>query len=91
MSRAPHQVQLCRATPRDVARALPQADAARVRDVLALAGPDALQAVAVLAAAIGTLVGQRVDLAVQPAVVGGVSVVIANTALLHAQRPAGRG
>ena len=83
--------RLCRATPRDVARALPDVDLARVRDLLALAGPDPLQAVAVLATALGTLVGTRVDLAAQPVVVSGVAQRITNTALLHAQPPAGRG
>lgn len=82
---------ICRATPRDVASALPQVDLARVRDVLALAGPDPLQAVAVLATALGALVGQRVDLAAQPVVVGGLAQRITNTALLHAQASAGRG
>ena len=82
---------ICRATPRDVARALPQVDLACVRNVLALAGPDPVQAVAVLATALGTLVGTRVDLTAQPAVIGGLTQRIANTALLHRQAPAGRG
>jgi hypothetical protein len=82
---------ICRATPRDVARALPAPDEVRVRDVLAAAGADPMQALAVLATAIGTIAGQRVDLPVQSVVLGGVAHVMANTALLHAQDAVGRG
>jgi hypothetical protein len=83
--------RISRATARDVARALPAADEARVRDVLAAAGADPMQALAVLATAIGTIAGRRVDLPVQLALLGGVVRLMANTALLHAQDAAGRG
>ncbi len=76
---------------RRIAAALPQSDPALVRDLLALAGPDLAVALANLAAAIGTLAGQRVAASAQPLVLGAAAHVIANTALLHAQRPAGRG
>lgn len=76
---------------RRIAATLPQADPARVQDLLALAGPDLAVALANLAAAIGTLAGQRVATEAQPLLLGAAAHVIANTALLHAQRPAGRG
>lgn len=80
-----------RPEPRAIADALPVADAARVRDVLAAAGGDLPAALAVLSSAVATLVAERAPAGLRPLILAGVAHAIARESVLRDAPVMGRG
>lgn len=71
------------AEARAIAEQLPPADEARVRDLLAAAGPGLAQALSNLAGAVACAVAERADLPVQRVILGAVAVRMARDAVLR--------
>jgi hypothetical protein len=73
-----------------IARHIPSAEEAAVRDILALAGDDIAVALGRLAGALGALVAERSPPALHVALLAGATTTAARAAALRGARPMGQ-